>query len=897
MKYILLVLFLFIELFPQGNMTFNRKHYWTGIRSAVTDTSTNIYVDGNNGSDSNDGLTSATAKLTFSAGIALVNASTDTIFVTGTFDNPFAITKTCGLSLTAVFYSQLLDDYTFVPGDEGGSIVDTFYVGSGTDDKVRVSSTALWDFDYLSMGAEYSNMKVATRFVNVTERAGYDSAKIEYTAYSSATDDTVKLRFYGEDDGSVATYPSNYADFDDRYAIKTTAYHDTNFTDNWVDGTNYKFRITNVISELFTSYAYTGSQAISIFNVNNASTTNAFRYASAYDYLSGSEKAKLIVYSSGTASNAYYWKSEPDSVMYVYFGSELGTENSDKSLLDSTKEWCYNGDTLYIYGEVLPPSGTADKYVCAACTDVDAVDDSATTIAEVNAWTLVAGDTVAFKITETFDDAILVPQNNVVYTSYNGDGRYILQPSSLSYQGVTVDASGVSGATIENAEIIGRFWINATGSSNLTFDNIYCHHYQNTDGYMQTDSRGLVNGQYSGNLYLTVKNSIFISGFSTLASTDMFNFVNSSYIYFENNYLRDVPHALLMLQNAHHVASIGNRYYNTFHHAADSYQSNAHDLIFQYNLFEKSGSGERGSQNDVEYNGEIGLPYQGSTYNSIFRYNVIKRGGVGRNKWNNPGMLSFSPPFYNNRVYNNVIDSSYNTFGLRMTFSDGDQYLYGNTLFNNAITRTGDNSWDTYYGTITDSAQFITWDESSAYSPSGNVLEYNYFGGDGNNLYNYTGGNLYTTNTTSISGFTFQNNIDSYYAYSVFDAPDDSVTNYIYWTPQTSRGNLYDSVLAKYNGKTPLIDAGRPHTYINGTVNNDTILVDDARVFFDGWNWLEGDSLKIDTFRVQVIGINYTTNYIALSGIVNVLDNTPVYLINPYTHDAYKETAIDIGLE
>lgn len=907
-------------------MLVNRKHYWDSLVLIVPDTSTNIYVDGNNGLDANDGLTGATSKLTYPAGEALVNAVTDTMFLTGTFDYPFPKTKTFVIATYGDFnYTNGLNGYTYVPGAEGGAVVDTFYVGSGTDDKTRAGTTGLFDLEYLNMGAQYSNVKVATRFVNVVERSGYDSALIEYTAYDSHTADDIVLRFYGEDLGNPPTFGTGYADFDVRYETLTTAYKDTTFQTDWVNGTNYKFRLGGVIGELFTNYAYTGSQAITIFNVNNGSTSSTFRSASAYDLSSGAEKAKLIIYSDGTASNAYYWKDQTTEVTAVYFGSELGTENTDKSLIDSTKEWCWSGDTLYIYGEVLPPSGTADKYVCDLCVDVDAVDDSATTIAEVNAWTLVGGDTVAIKINEVRDDAILVPQNNVVYTSYGGDGRYILQHSDLTNEQHVVNAQNISGATIENAEIIGKNWVIVNGSSGLTFDNIYCHHYENTNYHFPHDGRGMFTAIGTQALYLTIQNSIFESGFPIAASecgdqdsvctSDMFSLWNaggggSGYIYFYNNIFKNAPHSLIGIGQggsekvSHHILIRLNRFYNQYHHGVydiDQGTTTAKDscIIVDFNLFERSGSGLRQSatNNFVQYNRELGA-FGVAGGSNIVRYNVIKRTSCRRNEWNNAGGVQFGSDIYNLRMYNNVLDSSYG-MAMRFIYSAGSTKFENNYFFNNAFTRSGDPNWETYYpGIDGDSVAIIYWDDNAG-SPSNNIFSYSYFGTSSNNLLNLLAGDLETTNSTAWTGVTFQNNLNGYRTTSVFDAPDDSIPNWTYWTPQTVRGNLYDSVLANYNGKAPLIDAGRPHTYISGTVNNDTILVTDSRVFFDGWNWqeLEGDSLLIGTYRVQVIGINYTTNYIALSGIVDVADNTPVYLINPYTHDAYKETEIDIGLE
>ena len=525
--------------------------------------------------------------------------------------------------------------------------------------------------------------------------------------------------------------------------------------------------------------------------------------------------------------------------------------------------------------------------------------DTLSTTAEVNALSLIAGDTVAFLAPYTYNDTQLVAQNNAVYTSY-GTGRAKLQLPSLTTNDFVISAASKSGVAVSNLEIIGRRWVSVKGGSNLTFDNIYCHHYSTAEDHLALDGTGVFYGDYTYNLYLTVKNSIFIGGFPQVnVANDMFNFIKSSYILFENNYFRDFPHSLLGFgKGSHHIVIRGNRVYNTYHHGLYLLEDGSleYDFVVEYNFFERSGNGQRGTNNPTLYNGEIGA-FGMDSYNSIYRYNVVKRMGVPRRKWDNPGGARLNSPSHDVRVYNNVFDYPYETFTLTTNLDDGDNQLANNYIFNNAVTRGGDTSWVRFTGVNADSVQMLVWDWNTTYNPSGNVEEYNYFGSDGNNLYSISPLIIRTTNTTDFTGHIFQNNIDSYLAYSTFDAPDDSVLNYIYWVPETSRGDLYDSVLVKYNGKAPLIDAGRPHTYVSGTQTNDTLTVVDARVFFDGWNWLDGDSIKVDTFRVKILGVNTTTNKLALSATVTATDGQGIYLINKYTNDAYKGSEINIGIE
>ena len=64
LKYISLFLILFLEIYPQGSVTVNRKSYWDNREAGVADTTTNLYVSSDMADDSEDGLTFITAKKT-----------------------------------------------------------------------------------------------------------------------------------------------------------------------------------------------------------------------------------------------------------------------------------------------------------------------------------------------------------------------------------------------------------------------------------------------------------------------------------------------------------------------------------------------------------------------------------------------------------------------------------------------------------------------------------------------------------------------------------------------------------------------------------------------------------------------------------------------------------------
>ena len=905
LKYISLFLILFLEVYPQGSVTVNRKSYWDNRDAEVADTSTNIYVDAQAGDDGQSGLTANLAKQTFDAGQVLVNASTDTIFVTGTFNNPFAITKVFGLVLNAVFYSPSgLSDFTYVPGAEGGSVVDTVYSATNSDDVYNQYSD-VYDYDYLTLGdAVGTPSKVGIRFTAVTEKV-LDDAVLRLTAYSSKSAlNTYMIRIVGEDNVTPSVF-STIDDFNLRIADTTSTNYVYHETTEWVANSYYDFTVKTILDELFASYSYSNGN-IALFILDNGTASNEGRVAYSYNN-SGAYKPKLILSSSGDASISHFWRLVADSVTQVYFGTEVGnTEKSDVSLLAATKDWCFNSDTLYVYGDVLPPdpSTSAYYYVCAACGDEDATDDSLISITEVNAKDFTVGDTVAFKGGETFSDAQLVVDTGIVYTSY-GAGMAIIQPTPTPFsQAYAIDAENSTNVTLNNLEIVAPYWVKFSGSSGLTIDDCSLHFYAQENQYMPMWSTPTaLHGASTPYLYFTLKNSIITGGWSTNAAegeygnlADLVNISESSYARIDSNSITNSNHTLILGKESNYIAIRGNRFYSTVHSTLNGINSN--NYIIENNYFERAGSGLLdGGFGYTGYSHLGGLYLDG--YKVIFRYNVVSYHGANAvefppasipatdisSDWNGGLRDGFKQvKAYQNRYYNNTIFNNY-AIGLWLDVSSDGEKLDTNYVFNNAFVKNG----DAYlYGGGSDSVQIWVIDQnSSVASVNLNLVNKNYLGADDDNtMYTTT---MYDANDISDAKFAFTDNLAG--GSDVFDKPIEDGDSL--WVAAGT--DFLDSLAVRYNPKGALIDAGRPHTYIDGNQTNDSIAVDDVYCFFSGWGWLDGDSVYINGDRLKITAIDYTNSKLVFGAVVTVLDNESVYYINPYIGEPFKGSEIDIG--
>ena len=404
--------------------------------------------------------------------------------------------------------------------------------------------------------------------------------------------------------------------------------------------------------------------------------------------------------------------------------------------------------------------------------------------------------------------------------------------------------------TFKNMEVVGYRWVYARKTQYITFDNCYFHFYTEEDPYLASGTPFDVKYSDATPVYMTIKNCIFVGGISQDAAIDrldnLVDFQRSNYVLVENNYFRNVNHVLLGTDRANYFVIRGNRFYNTLHGALNIQTDNSTPVtnyLVENNYFERSGIGY--DDFDLNPQGSAAYVYLNGQY-IIFRNNLIKQSG-GHTSYTMPALdikassQGLSTSY--NRVYNNTIYNNYG-IGLQFLFSATGTEMTDNYVFNNAFVKNGDDEL-TYGGSLvgTDSTSIMIDDENLTYSPSGNYVTYNYFGSEAKQIHSFSNVHqFYTSNAYTGTGISFSNNIDNSYSNVPFDDATDSIS-VVYWGAN-EEPNFLDSLALNFNPTSELQNTGRHVANITST-SGATITVDDAKPFFSGYSWLDGDSIVV----------------------------------------------------
>lgn len=454
--------------------------------------------------------------------------------------------------------------------------------------------------------------------------------------------------------------------------------------------------------------------------------------------------------------------------------------------------------------------------------------------------------------------------------------------------------------TFKNMEIEGYRWVYARKTQHITFDNCYFHFYTEEDPYLAGGTPFDV--KYSDmNIYMTIKNCIFVGGISTDLTDRLDNLVDfqrSHSVLIENNYFRNVNHVLLGTDRANYLVIRGNRFYNTLHGALNIQTDNSTPVtsyLVENNYFERSGIGY--DDFDLNPQGSAAYVYLNGQY-IIFRNNLIKQSG-GYTTYNMPALdikassQGLSTSY--NRIYNNTIYNNYG-IGLQFLFSATGTAMTDNYVFNNAFVKNGNDEL-TYSGSLvgTDSTSIIIDDENLTYDPSGNYVTYNYFGSDAKQIHSYSNVHqFYTSNAYTGTGISFSNNIDNSYSNVPFDDATDSIS-VVYWGAN-GEANFLDSLALNFNPTSELQNAGR-HIATVTSSSGTTLTVSDGKAFFSGFGWLDGDSIRITYGESisynRITGISGNDLTLATSGSYTA--GSYVDIVNSQL-GSYSGSGVDIGM-
>lgn len=440
-----------------------------------------------------------------------------------------------------------------------------------------------------------------------------------------------------------------------------------------------------------------------------------------------------------------------------------------------------------------------------------------------------------------------------VVIQYSGYGAYLVGKSYIIIEDFTFrNGSGNSWISMRNSSI-------GTTSHHITIQNNIFEATKYTWG-----------GIYgSGNVHhISILNNIIKGGVSTAtAQGDVIYFVpttgySADHILIEGNDIEGGCHNALDIQTAGGTAEYiiirNNKIHNPNHTSLNIYGSSGtrpQDFLVENNTIYDAGSicgtdscpdNLCGSAEDRSRPREQHPNLQLSGRAGIIRNNVMYNGGRG---------IDIQNTLVNNRIYNNV-------------FYKNVQGIYFNTSFN-------------VYGNKFENNVFID-----------NTVQGTYVNTP---LYVDLGGNN-CTNEWSYNNFDETNDIyykDCNYSYGrkTLSYLEKNIPSIFYKEKEYASGfadkNGYKFHLRK---DSRLINAGSFLTYTNGAGNDsNTIVVDDARYFTDGWGLIDGDLIQISQVgQVRITNVDYSTNTITIDQNISWRDNQGVSLV-------YKGLAPDIG--
>ncbi|MCK9569860.1 hypothetical protein M0R72_13030 [Candidatus Pacearchaeota archaeon] len=159
-------------------------------------------------------------------------------------------------------------------------------ITQNTDDAAINTSISTIFLNTLLIGNNGDGLNViraGVRFQDITteSKAIITSAYLAFTSKGNYTNDTVRLRIWGEQNNAAAAF-STYADFIAR--SKTTHYVDWEFTTNWVtDGVYTSPSLVDIIQELVDDYDGLSSADIVLFIDDNSSDNQAGRVPNDYN--------------------------------------------------------------------------------------------------------------------------------------------------------------------------------------------------------------------------------------------------------------------------------------------------------------------------------------------------------------------------------------------------------------------------------------------------------------------------------------------------------------------------------------------------------------------------------------------------------------------------------------
>lgn len=602
-----------------------------------------------------------------------------------------------------------------------------------------------------------------------------------------------------------------------------------------------------------------------------------------------------------TVAASYYDDTDIIEALRYYYYVEGFTTDSTSSPSDTV-----NGLSLVTTGNY-----AAVIYIDSSATDSTtqdgSYDDPYSSLADVS-WESLDEDydstniRIFFKGGYQYVGGINMPDVDatesqpIIISSYGSTERYVLRQSSYTATTniirLTDLTNGSSYITFENAEINGYRWVSARKTSHITFDNIYCHFYTEADPYLASGTPFDV--KYSDmNIYMTIKNSIFVGGVSASNVLDnLLDFQRSHSVLIENSYFKDVNHVLLGTDRANYITIRNNRFYNTYHGALNIQTDNTTpvtDYLVENNYFERNGFGDmyltvnpQGTIANVYLNGQ----------DIIFRNNLLtKTGGYG--SYLNPALelraSSQGGTVSGVRVYNNNIYDNYSV-GLRIYLQSTATGLTDNEIFNNAFI---DNGEDELSGA--DSTSIVLTNYTlPVVSPTDNNITYNYFSSLDNSTYDQYRSAFYDANEYNSTDYSFSNNVDGAFSTVPFDDPTDS-TVITYWDATGSQ-NFLDSLQINFNPTTALQNKGRHLATVTST-SGTNLTVSDGKVFFDGFSWLDGDSIVV----TYSDGSKEYDRISSISGNVLTL-NTGVTTGGSYVDvvneqlGGYRNSGVDIGM-
>lgn len=178
-----------------------------------------------------------------------------------------------------------------------------YQVGASTDDArywvLGYSNTGLMGGagDWSGSTDEMSGYRFLNVGTDVPDVGDYIEAYVTLTSYGNYSNQTIRSRFYCENNDTPATFGTDASDFTGR--IRTAEYKQYDGTDvgSWTTDTEYSFDISPVIRPLFQRNDWgSGDDAVVFWqeDVDNPSSDNAFRFAYHYDD-TPAKAAKLTV--------------------------------------------------------------------------------------------------------------------------------------------------------------------------------------------------------------------------------------------------------------------------------------------------------------------------------------------------------------------------------------------------------------------------------------------------------------------------------------------------------------------------------------------------------------------------------------------------------------------------